>query len=159
MKKLNTNKMFDRAFSNLFLTSMIAIIVCLGALCSTSYAWFELSVSSNGSTIQAAEFSFDVTLTDDSDASEVTPSGINYSLTAGKTYTVLLKKAVGATASQGHCAIGLNGAATTYCTENFESTFTFKLTATTDTTVYFDARIGYSALEDLISIGETVPLS
>ena len=44
MKKQNNEKLSDKAFARLALTSILGILVCIICLCSTTYAWFTGSV-------------------------------------------------------------------------------------------------------------------
>ena len=47
-------KLTDKAFSRIVFTSVLAILVCLTCLCSTTYAWFSETVLSNGNSITVA---------------------------------------------------------------------------------------------------------
>lgn len=157
MEKHDTTKnISEKAFTNLFLTSMIALLVCLCALCSTSYAWFTASVSSGGNVIQSAFFDLDVTVTDTESGTVLTPVDDQYVLEAGKSYTVSLNKTAEANASQGHCALLVDESI--YCTEVFPDSFSFTVFSPSEKSVSFDARIGYSAELDLIESMETLTL-
>ena len=55
MKKQNNEKLSDKAFARLVLTSILGILVCIICLCSTTYAWFTASVQVNNNTLKAAD--------------------------------------------------------------------------------------------------------
>ena len=50
----NKEILTDRAFKKSITMSVVGIILCMIALCSTTFAWFNASVSSNTNSIQAA---------------------------------------------------------------------------------------------------------
>ncbi len=152
----NNEKNSERAFTSLFLSSMLAMLLCLCALCSTSYAWFNASKSSGENTLTAACFSFDATVTDEESGIQLVADDGVYTLVAEKRYNVALTKSPSATASQGHCAV-LAGERL-FCTENFPTDFAFAIEVATTQAVIFDARIGYSAELDLIASNELLLL-
>ena len=55
MKKQNNEKLSDKAFARLAITSILGILVCIVCLCSTTYAWFTGSVQVNSNTLKAAD--------------------------------------------------------------------------------------------------------
>ena len=55
MEKQNTEKLSDKAFARLALTSILGILVCIICLCSTTYAWFTGSVPNDNNKIQTAD--------------------------------------------------------------------------------------------------------
>ena len=55
MEKQNNEKLSDKAFARLFLTSILGILVCIICLCSTTYAWFTGSVQVDSNKIQTAD--------------------------------------------------------------------------------------------------------
>ena len=55
MKKQNNEKLSDKAFARLALTSILGILVCIICLCSTTYAWFTGSVQVDSNTLKAAD--------------------------------------------------------------------------------------------------------
>ena len=55
MKKQNNEKLSDKAFARLALTSILGILVCIICLCSTTYAWFTGSVQVDNNTFKAAD--------------------------------------------------------------------------------------------------------
>ena len=54
MEQQNTEKLSDKAFARMLLTSVLCVVLCLVCLCSTTYAWFSDSVQGNNNQIQAA---------------------------------------------------------------------------------------------------------
>ena len=50
----NENKITDKAFFRLMLTSILGILLCIACLCSTTYAWFTQDITHGGNTIQAS---------------------------------------------------------------------------------------------------------
>lgn len=51
----NNEKITEKAFSSGIITSVLSIVLCIAALCSTSWAWFTGSTQSNKNTIKTAE--------------------------------------------------------------------------------------------------------
>ena len=58
----NTDKLTDKAFSRMMLTSVLGILVCLVCLCSTTWAWFTADVSNNSNTIGTGQFNLEVSV-------------------------------------------------------------------------------------------------
>ena len=50
-----TAKLTDKAFSRLLITSVLAILMLIACLCSTTYAWFVQDISSGENQIKATE--------------------------------------------------------------------------------------------------------
>ncbi len=146
MKKQNiaTEKLTDKAFSRLVLTSVLGILVCIVCLCSTTYAWFADNAPSNGNSIKTANScELIVTLTDSSGtAIEITENGVE--LESG-VYTVTLS--LPPNTASGYCVItaGTDTIYTDYITRHTESepqTVTYSLIVTTAQTVKFTPRWG-----------------
>lgn len=55
MEKQNKEKLSDRAFARLALTSILGILVCIICLSATTYAWFTGSVQVKGGNFKAAD--------------------------------------------------------------------------------------------------------
>ena len=87
-------KLTDKAFSRLVLTSVLAIIVCIVCLCSTTYAWFTDSAPSNENEIKMAE-TFDLTVTVTKDGTPLADIENGVELEAGVVYTVTLSLPAG----------------------------------------------------------------
>lgn len=54
MEKQNNEKLTDKAFIRLTLTSILAILVCLACICGASWAWFTETVPSSNNVIKGA---------------------------------------------------------------------------------------------------------
>ena len=110
-------KLTDKAFSRLVLTSILGILVCIICLCSTTYAWFSGEKKSEQNTINSGKFDLTVSVTKVGDTTVIDPTnpgaddGVwEYDLPAGK-YTVTLK-ATAETTVKGHCVVTIgNGTA------------------------------------------------
>ena len=55
MEQQNNEKLSDKAFARIALTSILGILVCIICLCSTTYAWFTGSVQVKGNKFKAAD--------------------------------------------------------------------------------------------------------
>ena len=66
MKQQNMDKLTDKAFMRLIITSVLAIVVCLVCLCSTTWAWFSDSRSSSTNSITSAQCLLKITITSES---------------------------------------------------------------------------------------------
>ena len=55
MEQQNREKLSDKAFARLAITSILGISVCIICLCSTTYAWFTGSVQVDNNTFKAAD--------------------------------------------------------------------------------------------------------
>ena len=55
MKKQTNEKLTDKAFLRLIITSAIGILICLVCLCSTTWAWFSSDVTFEDNQIKTAE--------------------------------------------------------------------------------------------------------
>jgi hypothetical protein len=62
MKKENTDKLTDKAFMRLIVTSALAILMCVICLCSTTWAWFSDSNASGLSSITASSCTMEITV-------------------------------------------------------------------------------------------------
>ena len=62
MKKENMDRLTDKAFMRLIITSVLAICLCVVCLCSTTWAWFSDSNISGSSSITASSCSMVVTV-------------------------------------------------------------------------------------------------
>lgn len=100
------NKLTDKAFSRLWLTSVIGILLCLACLCSTTFAWFSDSAPSAKNEIKTAEACFiRVTVKDGTDATllDLSQSGTEtLSLDSGE-YGVSLSLPQGS--ASGYCVL------------------------------------------------------
>ncbi len=55
MEQQNKEKLSDKAFARLALTSIISILICISCLSATTYAWFTGSVQVDSNTLKAAD--------------------------------------------------------------------------------------------------------
>lgn len=144
MEFSNNEKMTDKAFSRIMLSSILAIVLCMAALCSTSYAWFTTSLSTKGQ-LTAANFDITVSVTDTGAALDAEEDG-SYILPAGE-YTVNLQKSANATAQRGYASIRC-GSEVFYTQAIDGATIEFTLIAASEIRVSFIAEMGICALED-----------
>ena len=144
MEFSNKEKMTDKAFSRIMLSSILAIVLCMAALCSTSYAWFTTSLSTNGQ-LTAANFDITVSVTDTAAAVEAEEDG-SFILPAGE-YTVSIQKSANATAQRGYASIRC-GSEVFYTQAIDGATIEFTLIAATEVQASFVAEIGICALDD-----------
>lgn len=101
-----TEKLTDKAFSRLVLMSVLAILICIVCLCSTTYAWFTDNVPSNGNQIKSAE-SCDLSVTVTHSGIELTEIENGVELVADEVYTVTLTLPSGS--ASGYCLIEADG--------------------------------------------------
>jgi hypothetical protein len=83
-------KLTEQAFSSGIITSVLSIVLCIAALCSTSWAWFTGSTESGNNEITTAQsFTLELVLKDGS-TQEVDIINDKATLVAGQTYTVTI---------------------------------------------------------------------
>ena len=153
-------KLTDKAFSRLVLTSVLAIIVCIVCLCSTTYAWFTDSAPSNENEIKMAE-TFDLTVTVTKDGTPLADIENGVELEAGVVYTVTLSLPAGSASC--YCVITAGG--NTYVSDYIVShndpeprTLSFTMTVETTQTVTFTSKWGiYSRESDVKNAELTLP--
>ena len=105
----NTNKLTDKAFSRLMITSVLGILICITCLCSATWAWFSADTASSSNTLGSGSFGLIVTVTDENGVDvPVTKKSDGTSvctLDAGTTYTVTLKMTEETTVTKGFCTV------------------------------------------------------
>ncbi len=159
-KSEKQDKLTDKTFIRLIVTSILAITVCIVCLCSSTWAWFNTSVSGGGNEIKAAgECLLTISVlqkgaNDDPDAplkdeygAEITDYEGGVDLLAGESYVVTINLPQGATSS-GYCLI--TAAGTTYNSEYIyrddvkteAKTISFNLSVSKDQKVAFTPRWG-----------------
>lgn len=108
-----TDKLTEKAFSRLLITSFAAIFMCIICLCSTTYAWFTKTLPNTGNQINMAEDCLlEITVEDENGvALQGIESGVQ--LDAGVKYTVTLT--LPGNTGSGYCLISANG--NTYYTD------------------------------------------
>lgn len=130
----NHDKMTEKAFSQSIAISVIGIIICMIALCSTTWAWFKADISSNSNNIQSAYCN--VTISVANSGTTIDPVDNKYSFEKDKVYEI--KIIASGTAESAYCILNING---TLCytdrisTESENNTMSFKLRFTNDTKV------------------------
>ncbi len=97
----NTEKLTEKAFLRLIVTSIIGIVLCLGCLCSTTWAWFADGIKENSSTLIPAQNELSIEIVKDTgdgstenvNVEELTSE--NGVALAGGTYVVTLSRPAG----------------------------------------------------------------
>lgn len=150
----NTEKPTEKAFSQSLLISVISILLCLVALCSMTYAWFNESVSSGSNSIKAGTCEVTITvISKEGQTYTFIPENSKPKFASG-TYTVTI--GAKGTASSAYCVLRIGGK--DYYTEQvaMNETISFDITFGKDTTVEFIPRWGkYHVVErDLENNGE-----
>ena len=146
-KKQNTDKLTEKAFSRLLLTSVLGILLCLGCLCSATWAWYSANTASSDNKLGAGKFDLEVSVTEGASTADGEGQPTVIQVTVGKDgtksctlgeagqYAVVMTMTEDATVSKGYCEIKVNGK--TYYTDTVyekgsddgESTLTFIIEA------------------------------
>ena len=111
MKKDKVDKLTDKAFYRLIITSVLAIAFCLFCLCSTTWAWFNESETSQSNSISSGNCTLKITVDDnDNDDTDVIVCDFDsgekdVTLNAGVTYSVKLE--IPEDSASGYCIIKL----------------------------------------------------
>ena len=163
MKKQNNEKLSDKAFARLVLTSILGILVCIICLCSTTYAWFTGSVQVNNNTLKAADACL-ISVSVYKDGAEGALATVNTensaTLECEGTYTVTLT--LSKESASGYLIITANGQDyySDYLQRNDENdqTLTFTLNVATVQTVTFTARWGIYSGECSVNNSETLTI-
>lgn len=121
----------DRAFKQSMTISVVGIILCMIALCSTTFAWFNASVSSNTNSIQASNCIVTVSVANSGAAVEAENG--QYTFEKDKIYEI--KITASGSAQSVYCILNINDNA--YYTEQISldagpNTMTFKLKFTSE---------------------------
>lgn len=140
-------KLTDKAFMHSIAVSIFSIILCLIALCSVTWAWFDDSVSSASNNIRASSCDVSVEVTEDGTL-QTAVSG-KYILKKDKKYTITIKAE--GEARSAYCIFTIGG--TQYYTEQIstsapDNVMTFTLTFTEDTDVEIATGWGSSSKEN-----------
>ena len=171
--KFNKNeKLTDKAFSRLVLTSVLGILVCIVCLCSSTYAWFTSSKTSAQNSIGAGNFDLVISVSKDNGTEPATDIAVTESatddgvwscnLTPGK-YVVTLTVTADTTV-KGYCAvkvgnepekrteaiIGENCVAAQGRAVTSPFTFEIEITGDEETTVIFTSKWGEAANPDIV---------
>ena len=145
MKKQNNEKLSDKAFARLVVTSVLGILICLICLCSTTYAWFTGSVQVDSNTLKAAdECLLSVSVYKDGAEEAIIDTDNSATLDCEGTYTVTLT--LPKESASGYLVVTVDGQHyySNYLqrSDNIDQTLTFTLNVTTAQNVIFTARWG-----------------
>ena len=147
----------DKAFSRFFVSSLIALLVAIAALCSSTYAWYATTVATPSNTLIAAYYDITVTVDDAGTVLDAETDG-SFTLQAGKSYTVTLQKSALATAENGYAKILCDGIS--YTTEQINSgTLVITIAPSADASVLFVPCIGTNTATEKIANGDTLALN
>ena len=136
----------DKIFLKNVAISGIAILMCIVALCSSSWAWFQADASTEDIQLVAGKFDLEVSITDSTNSPVLENArGVDshsFALVGGETYTVVLSATDDSTLAGGYCKLSING-------ENFnteyistEQSFSFTICLESDANVSFEAMWG-----------------
>ncbi len=154
-----TEKLTEKAFSRLMLTSVLGILVCLVCLCSATWAWFSTDVSTEGNSLGSGQFDLVVSVADSSADTVTVSQKANgekvCTLGDAGEYAITLKISDDTTVTKGFCTVTVNGK--TYCTASINAEtdpFTFTIDAKeAGMTITFSAAWGLPAEDDLVEKG------
>ena len=158
------DKLTDKAFSRLMLTSVLGILVCIVCLCSATWAWFSTDTSFDGNKVSSGEFNISVSVTDaNSTVTTLTENAVGetaYTFENEGIYTVTLKMTADTTVSKGFCRMSVGG--DTYYTASINTdtdpfTFTVEVKEA-GVTVTFYPSWGYPSATELIEKDATLTL-
>jgi len=162
MEQQNTEKLSDKAFARLALTSILGILVCIICLCSTTYAWFTGSVQVDSNTLKAADeclLSVSVYKDGTEEAIINTENPITLECEEG-TYTVTLT--LPKESASGYLVLTVDGQEyySDYLqrNDNTDQTLTFTLNVKAAKTVTFTARWGIYSGDCHVKNGETLTI-
>ena len=159
MSNENKEPITDKALNRLLVGSVLSILVCLVALCSTTYCWFTETVKPfKSSTIQAAPQCL-LEIVVDEDGAPLSNIEDGVTLMAGVTYKVTL--VLPSNSSSGYCQIfvGEEVYRSPYIVHHDSSiarTLFFYVRAETDTEVKFVRHWGLYSAEPSVLEGETL---
>jgi len=102
----STDKLTDKAFSRLLVTSVVGILLCIVCLCSATWAWFSTDIKSPENKIETGKGLMTVTVTKEDDNTFAFEEGKEQSWEIGE-YTVTLF--LPANSGSGYCVIVANG--------------------------------------------------
>ena len=161
MEQQNREKLSDKAFARLAITSILGILVCIICLCSTTYAWFSGSVQVDSNTLKGAgECLLSVSVYKDGTEKAIIDTNHSATLECDGTYSVTLtlpnESASGylvlTVDDQEYYSDYLQG------NDNTDQTLTFTLNVKAAKTVTFTARWGIYSGECHVKNGETLTI-
>ena len=162
-------KITEKVFSQSLAVSVLSILLCLVALCSTTWAWFTTGVSSANSTIKSGCFDFTVKVNGEPIPVSSSESGVyTCDIPNGQTYEITLTPTE-ETNTKGYCAIKVNdntARTAQFTRKELGEGYTLKLKNTTenDVAVTFEVRWGIAAQHNVefgktYAIGNWSPIS
>ena len=163
MEKQNksADKITEKAFSRLMLTSVLGILVCIMCLCSATWAWFSADISSHSNTLSSGNFDLEVSVTENGALVPASDGGaFVYNLQKGN-YTVTLKMTNDTTVSNGFCVVSVGVDKYYTASINAEAqqlTFNIEIKEDDGITVTFSPSWGIPSATDLIEVGDTLTL-
>ena len=157
----SADKLTDRVFVQSIAISIICIVMCMIAIYSMTYAWFNDGVSGGNNVLTAGRFNLSVTVTDSYgnriNASTDVDGSSYYRLERIDNYSVPLEMTSDTTVEKGFCSVDANGVAyKTASIKKTDTSFSFIVkTESSDTILIFDAAWGLPA-EVNIKVGDTL---
>ena len=166
-KVTKPDKLTDKAFSRLMLTSILGILMCLTCLCSATWAWYSSNIASSSNTVASGQFDLVVTVqsaeaivnASESEPLSVVDNGLGAKVCNIKdagSYNVTLKISEDTTVTKGFCVVKINGVSyktdliTVDDTENFVFTL---VTNAPDVSVSFSPAWGIPAESQILKKG------
>ncbi len=158
MTQENKKPMTDKALNRLVIGSVLSILMCLVALCSTTFAWFTDTAKAAPSTIQTAPNCLLEIVVDES-GTPLSDIENGVTLVAGVTYRVTLT--LPKDSSSGYCQmfVGTEKYLSPYIarhTEDTPKTVTYYVMAEVDTEVRFVYHWGIYSADASVLAGETL---
>lgn len=163
-KRNNTpDRLTDKAFTRLMITSVLGILMCMMCLCSATWALFSDDVSATGNTLASGRFGLSVSVST-SDSTPITTArtanGATVATLTGSpdgVYHVTLKMTDDTTVTKGFCTVIVDGVEYRTASINQSGTnpFDFTVVTTHDVTVRFTPAWGLPAEYD-VEIGESL---
>ena len=166
MEKRNntTDRLTDKAFTRLMITSVIGILLCMTCLCSATWALFSDDVSASGNTLASGRFDLDI-LVETSDSTPIITARASdtkrftLSDSPDGVYHVTLKMTDDTTVTKGFCTVTVGGVEyrTASISTSGTNPFEFTIVATAPVTVSFAPAWGLPA-EYHVDFGGTLTI-
>lgn len=162
MEQQNNEKLSDRAFSHLALTSVLGILVCIICLSATTYAWFTSSVQGDNNKIQTADTCLlSVSVYKDGANKAVIDTHNPITLECEGTYTVTLTLPKGSASGYLVITVGTQEYYSDYLqrNDNTDGTLTFTLNVQTAQSITFTACWGICSRDCNVPDNKTLNIS
>lgn len=169
MKKIydSNERISDKAFTRSALAGLLAILLCIIALCSTTYAWFVVDSGSGTNVLAGSRYSLNIKVVDEYGNKVLVNDNGNdvftCTLTEGKKYTVSLVTSNDTTAKNGYCDVAFSVGDEMHTepisldAEKGIEKMTFYVSVVGgDTVVTFEPKLGISAATNLYNGDELV---